>query len=149
MTNGTTKSLIASSNSKMVRSSPMLPGRQLPRRWPCHLRPASTSAGKLLHKASRRPTRHNRRTQSMDEITKDLTAFRSTTEEAMACRHLHTGTHTGIQDTCIDLTTGIGTSMAQHGEILQGQLEDSDYQWRRFLLSLPCDLLYSRATFTA
>lgn len=46
------------------------------------------------------------------------------------------------------LTTGTGVSVGQHGEILQGQLEDGNFQKRRFLLSLPCNLLRSTVTFT-
>jgi uncharacterized protein involved in propanediol utilization len=53
------------------------------------------------------------------------------------------------QADCVDVSTATGMSIAQHGEILQGQLEDFRCQRRRFLLSLPCDLLYSRVTFEA
>lgn len=47
------------------------------------------------------------------------------------------------------LTTGVGTSIAQHGELLQGQLEDDSHCCRRFLISLPCDRFYSKVTFDA
>jgi uncharacterized protein involved in propanediol utilization len=46
------------------------------------------------------------------------------------------------------LRTGKGKSIAQHGELFQGQIEDPTNQnRRRCLLSLPCKALYSEATF--
>jgi uncharacterized protein involved in propanediol utilization len=39
--------------------------------------------------------------------------------------------------------TGKGRSIAQHGEIFQGQVEDETNRSRRCLLSLPCNVLYS------
>ncbi len=45
------------------------------------------------------------------------------------------------------LCTGIGTSIAQHGEIVQGQIVDDHRRRRRFLVSLHCPPLYSKATF--
>ncbi|HKV94717.1 MAG TPA: hypothetical protein VJW20_19385 [Candidatus Angelobacter sp.] len=42
---------------------------------------------------------------------------------------------------------GAGVCIGQYGEILQGQLEDRNFQKRRFLLSLRCNVLYSTATF--
>jgi uncharacterized protein involved in propanediol utilization len=42
--------------------------------------------------------------------------------------------------------TGKGRSIAQHGELFQGQIEDAANR-RRCLLSLPCKALYSEATF--
>lgn len=47
----------------------------------------------------------------------------------------------------VTLATGVGTSIAQHGELLQGQLEDRGRRRRRFLVSLPCDRLHSTVTF--
>lgn len=47
------------------------------------------------------------------------------------------------------LGTGVGKSIAQHGELLQGQLEDPQRRQRRFLVSLPCKRLYSKVTFVA
>lgn len=46
------------------------------------------------------------------------------------------------------LTLGLGTGhcIAQHGELLQGQIEEGG-RARRFLISLPCDRLYSQVTF--
>lgn len=41
-----------------------------------------------------------------------------------------------------------GRSIAQHGELFQGQIEDETNCRRRCLLSLPCKALYSEATFT-
>ena len=41
-----------------------------------------------------------------------------------------------------------GRSIAQHGELFQGQIEDEANCRRRCLLSLPCKALYSEATFT-
>jgi uncharacterized protein involved in propanediol utilization len=37
--------------------------------------------------------------------------------------------------------------MAQHGELIQGQLQDHNQRCRRFLISLPCDRLCSTVTF--
>jgi uncharacterized protein involved in propanediol utilization len=45
------------------------------------------------------------------------------------------------------LSTRTGFSIAQYGELLQGQMDDGTGSRRRFLISLPCDVLYSRATF--
>jgi uncharacterized protein involved in propanediol utilization len=45
------------------------------------------------------------------------------------------------------LTTGIGFSYAQHGELFQGQIEDEYGKLRRCLVSLPCTSLYARARF--
>jgi len=42
---------------------------------------------------------------------------------------------------------GKGRSIAQHGELFQGQIEDTASRRRRCLLSLPCKALYSEATF--
>lgn len=42
---------------------------------------------------------------------------------------------------------GVGTSIAQHGELLQGQIEELGGRRRRFLISLPCEGLYSRVSF--
>ena len=42
---------------------------------------------------------------------------------------------------------GYGRSVAQHGELFQGQIEDFQMRRRRCLISLPCNCLYSTATF--
>lgn len=42
---------------------------------------------------------------------------------------------------------GRGRSIAQHGELFQGQIEDQSGRHRRCLLSLPCNALYSEACF--
>jgi len=42
---------------------------------------------------------------------------------------------------------GKGKSIAQHGELFQGQVEDEGGTWHRCLVSLPCKALYSQATF--
>jgi Protein involved in propanediol utilization, and related proteins (includes coumermycin biosynthetic protein), possible kinase len=47
----------------------------------------------------------------------------------------------------LPLRTGQGRSIAQHGELFQGQIEDDNSQRRRCLLSLPCSAMYSRAVF--
>lgn len=47
------------------------------------------------------------------------------------------------------MAIGTGTSIAQHGELLQGQLEDGSFRKRRFLISLPCDRFRSTVTFMA
>ena len=52
-----------------------------------------------------------------------------------------------VTDTDAALAIGTRTSIAQHGELLQGQLQDHEHRYRRFLISLPCDRLYSTVTF--
>jgi uncharacterized protein involved in propanediol utilization len=47
----------------------------------------------------------------------------------------------------VALRTGVASSIGQHGELIQGQLEDERRTRRRFLVSLPCDALFSKATF--
>ncbi len=42
---------------------------------------------------------------------------------------------------------GLGTSIAHHGELFQGQIRGEDGQLRYCLLSLPCSQLGSKATF--
>ena len=54
-----------------------------------------------------------------------------------------------VRDADLVLTVGTGTSIGQHGELLQGQLEDEDEGYRRFLVSLPCPCLRSTVTFAA
>lgn len=44
----------------------------------------------------------------------------------------------------IALRVGYGTSIAQHGELFQGQVEDSSQRPRRCLVSLPCKKMSSR-----
>src|SRR5579872_5117635 len=47
------------------------------------------------------------------------------------------------------LAPGTGHSIAQYGEVVQGQIEEaSSLRKRRFLVSLPCNVLYSRVTIT-
>lgn len=50
-------------------------------------------------------------------------------------------------DTDATLATGTRTSIAQHGELLQGQIQDDEHRYRRFLISLPCDRLYTTVKF--
>ena len=50
-------------------------------------------------------------------------------------------------DMDVALATGTRTSIAQHGELLQGQLQDREHGYHRFLISLPCDRLFSTVTF--
>jgi uncharacterized protein involved in propanediol utilization len=45
------------------------------------------------------------------------------------------------------LKTGRGQSIAQHGELFQGQIEDENNAPRRCLLSLPCGAMHSEAAF--
>lgn len=45
------------------------------------------------------------------------------------------------------LRTGIGRSIAQHGELFQGQIEDDNSTFHRCLVSLPCPAMYSEVTF--
>src|SRR5437764_14666286 len=45
------------------------------------------------------------------------------------------------------LRDGKGRSIAQHGELFQGQIEDENSNLHRCLLSLPCKAMYSQATF--
>jgi uncharacterized protein involved in propanediol utilization len=47
----------------------------------------------------------------------------------------------------LPLKVGRGRSIAQHGELFQGQIEDEKNQRRRCLLSLPCNAMYSDAVF--
>jgi uncharacterized protein involved in propanediol utilization len=60
----------------------------------------------------------------------------------------HTNLRAATRTTeCVELKTGLGISPAQHGEIMQGQIEDGGYRRHRCLVSLPCNLLYSKVTF--
>lgn len=43
--------------------------------------------------------------------------------------------------------TGTGRSIAQHGELFQGQIEDANNSHRRCLVSLPCPSMYSQVTY--
>lgn len=45
------------------------------------------------------------------------------------------------------LSIGTRTSIAQHGELLQGQMQDDQHRYRRFLISLPCDRLHTTVAF--
>jgi uncharacterized protein involved in propanediol utilization len=45
------------------------------------------------------------------------------------------------------LRTGLGMSIAQYGELFQGQIEDSSSEFRRCLISLPCAAMYSQVVF--
>jgi uncharacterized protein involved in propanediol utilization len=45
------------------------------------------------------------------------------------------------------LRVGAGTSIAQHGELFQGQIEDDNNKARRCLISLPCTEMYSQVVF--
>lgn len=45
------------------------------------------------------------------------------------------------------LRTGKGRSIAQHGELFQGQIEDERGELHRCLVSLPCRVLHSEASF--
>jgi uncharacterized protein involved in propanediol utilization len=47
----------------------------------------------------------------------------------------------------LSMRAGRGRSIAQHGELFQGQVDDEHDRPRRCLLSLPCRALYSQATF--
>lgn len=50
---------------------------------------------------------------------------------------------------CAPVTkTGKGASNAHHGEIFQGVIEGPDGRLHRGLVSLPCNIFYSEATFT-
>ncbi|RLK58818.1 kinase [Actinokineospora cianjurensis] len=44
--------------------------------------------------------------------------------------------------------TGVATASTHHGEILQGMFEDADGRLHRGLLTMPCDLYRTRATYT-
>jgi len=52
-----------------------------------------------------------------------------------------------VLDDLRPLRTGKGRSIAQHGELFQGQIEDEASTLRRCLVSLPCRALYSQVTF--
>jgi uncharacterized protein involved in propanediol utilization len=47
----------------------------------------------------------------------------------------------------LQLRSGRGRSIAQHGELFQGQIEGESNQSHRCLVSLPCPAMYSEATF--
>lgn len=47
----------------------------------------------------------------------------------------------------LPLKEGRGRSIAQHGELFQGQIEDENNQRRRCLLSLPCNAMCTDAVF--
>jgi uncharacterized protein involved in propanediol utilization len=49
---------------------------------------------------------------------------------------------------CLLPGTGSGRSIAQHGELFQGLIEDRSNRRRRCLVSLPCSAMYSEATFS-
>lgn len=84
----------------------------------------------------------------MNHIQKYPKSSQVSGAEALLDRPLRSNGHVRpVQRNGPSLTTGTGLSIAQHGEILQGQLEDSNFERRRFLLSLPCNLLYSKVTF--
>jgi uncharacterized protein involved in propanediol utilization len=46
------------------------------------------------------------------------------------------------------LKQGFGSSVGQHGELFQGQIEDNHFKKSRCLISLPCGPLVARATFS-
>ena len=50
-------------------------------------------------------------------------------------------------ESTLGLRPGKGRSIAQHGELFQGQIEDENFQLRRCLMSLPCNAMYSEAAF--
>jgi uncharacterized protein involved in propanediol utilization len=54
----------------------------------------------------------------------------------------------GTKPATFALRRGIGHSIAQHGELFQGQIEDDSGALTRCLLSLPCRSLSSTAEFT-
>jgi len=70
----------------------------------------------------------------------ELAVYR-TPADHVAIRHRTCASH---------LAARVGRSIAQYGEILQGQMEGRNGSGkRRFLVSLPCDRLYSEVTFAA
>ncbi len=81
----------------------------------------------------------------MNRTGKALTAY-ATASEALIYSHVNGKTSTRLSE-CVELRTGSGVSVAQHGEIMQGQIEDGGYRRHRCLVSLPCNLLYSKVTF--
>ena len=84
----------------------------------------------------------------MNHIQKHLNLSPAGATGAVLVRPLHSNGHPQkVEKAGLSLNTGIGLSIAQHGEIMQGQLEDANFERRRFLLSLPCNLLYSKVTF--
>jgi len=67
-------------------------------------------------------------------------------ETSMATQLKHLVSGNGRQNgTC--LRTGLGTSIAQYGELFQGQIEDDSNQIRRCLISLPCAAMCSQVIF--
>lgn len=53
--------------------------------------------------------------------------------------------HRDLSESCFGV--GYARSIAQHGELFQGQIEDRECRRRRCLVSLPCKEMYSEATF--
>jgi len=83
----------------------------------------------------------------MNHIQKHINLSPVSAAGAVLVRPPHSNGRPRQLENGLSLTTGRGLSIAQHGEIMQGQLEDSNFERRRFLLSLPCNLLYSKVTF--
>jgi uncharacterized protein involved in propanediol utilization len=83
----------------------------------------------------------------MDEFTNLSSASAIGSEQS--CVYQTNGRHNRMPMKGICLSIGKGISIAQHGELLQGQIEDSRGQRHRFLLSLPCSVLYSKVIFAA
>ncbi|HEY6251498.1 MAG TPA: hypothetical protein VI685_16185 [Candidatus Angelobacter sp.] len=83
----------------------------------------------------------------MSHTAKQLTNSWTNGAATIVSPEILSRTYPGIQANPFPLATGTGISVGQHGEILQGQLEDKSFHKRRFLLSLPCNLLHSRVTF--
>jgi uncharacterized protein involved in propanediol utilization len=83
----------------------------------------------------------------MDHTAKQLATAWTGGLETIVSPAVLNRTYTTNQAGLFPLTIGTGSSVGQHGEILQGQLEDSSSRKRRFLLSLPCKLLHSKVMF--
>src|SRR5579863_5195908 len=69
----------------------------------------------------------------------------STSCISMANRKAYTNGWFGDMESAF--RTGRGRSIAQHGELFQGQVEDENNKKRRCLVSLPCNAMSSEAVF--
>jgi uncharacterized protein involved in propanediol utilization len=83
----------------------------------------------------------------MNEMKNEPMLTRAGATQPVPASNLQSSFRTRTQTPSLQLTAATGRSIAQHGEILQGQMEDAASRPRRFLLSLPCDRFYSAVTF--
>lgn len=85
----------------------------------------------------------------MDKTTSNMTSPHGNGAELLVERSSQASACFQERNQSTVVSTGWGLSTAQHGELLQGQIEDACFQWHRCLVSLPCQLLYSQVRFAA